>query len=416
MPVSTTYPSKSKPDRKDIHSANGLHLRWTHATAIPGVKLPVDPKHRRAIPWQSSSDLHFGRSSATSSVSHIPEYRPPSFPVQEPTVTSDPATMPIYDHHMGPKPRAQQMQARALAAQAAHQQRVSTLSTLQFPQRGNSPQRLPSTQHRRNRTESEHEFQHLPFLRSHELVSHRPNNLALRVAETTPTQAVTYPSLNNPINISDPMDEAQVEHTLRMSLTPSPSSFVPFTSPTADVDISAFLPTSGPPVLVANESTIAASAVPISDWIAEMCWTLCNQSVSTAPSHSAVWSPDSAPKRASLLVEPALVSFKSFVRQTLSATLCSPPGVILGLHFLSRLPLGKDWQSASSTVDTPSSPFHSAPTMGRETLERDFRQIIFAPLDSNTSDYSSSLRLIFTLALMLSNKWLEDNTFTTRTW
>lgn len=44
-----------------------------------------------------------------------------------------------------------------------------------------------------------------------------------------------------------------------------------------------------------------------------------------------------------------------------------------------------------------------------------FRKALYGE-DAGKSDDESVAKMILTLAVMLGNKWLEDNTFTTRTW
>ncbi|KAG8898619.1 hypothetical protein FRB99_007325 [Tulasnella sp. 403] len=317
-------------------------------------------------------------------------------------------------------PRAQEMQARALAAQAAHQQRFAVnLPAHTHPNAGPftaGPAAAPDGTVRGVK----------PTPASSDVLRDRSN------LSTTPTQPslsmdVCFPSLDAD---ADVMDEIQVDLSLPMVTAPSPDptgeSPVPFTSPSAPVDISAFLPPPGPPVLVANDASIAASAVPIADWAAALCWSLMSRSLSprlTTCEEQTKWFTSlidtDHTKQNSSRVAPA--TFTSWVTSTLSATLPSPQCLILGLYYISKLPIGHFDPIPNDLKHSNAPPgvlalFSSFNTHTWSKCETTFRDTLYRELINGHNRDIGVAQHIFTLALMLGNKWLEDNTFTTRTW
>jgi hypothetical protein len=83
-------------------------------------------------------------------------------------------------------------------------------------------------------------------------------------------------------------------------------------------------------------------------------------------------------------------SFKRFVHQTIHQVSASPACVVLGLWYISKLPLLGD------------------------VVNENERMFVEELLGSGTGG-EVPWRL-FVLGMTLSNKWLEDNTFTTKTW
>jgi hypothetical protein len=258
---------------------------------------------------------------------------------------------------------AQQMQARALAAQTAHQQRIAEVS------------------------------------RS------RERNPAL------------FPIDPDDEEFADLMDDIQVDLSLQVREDDHIDSPVVFTSPSAKVDISAFLPPPGPPVLIANDETVAASAVPLSDWAADMCFRLLHREIGRTRSGDALaWLKD-VPARG-LPASPE--SFRGFVHSTFSATLASPQCLFLGLLYVSRLPIGR-FRRLPAELDNANTPpgvvalFTSLNAPQWSPAEVAFRDALYGPQRECLTEEQLT-EFILTLAVMLGNKWLEDNTFTTRTW
>lgn len=83
--------------------------------------------------------------------------------------------------------------------------------------------------------------------------------------------------------------------------------------------------------------------------------------------------------------------FRRFVQQTIYQVSASAASLTLALWYIQRLPVGK----INGEVQTE--------------MERSFRDDLLA------SKNEIPWRLLV-LGLTLSNKWLEDNTFTTKTW
>ncbi|KAG8879870.1 hypothetical protein FRB98_005479 [Tulasnella sp. 332] len=302
--------------------------------------------------------------------------------------------------------KAQQMQARALAAQAAHQQRVAaeeaaaaaaTASPAEAPQRPSLPDNSSN-----NSFLFGVEFQGfggVPFSGS----KSQPQSQSQQRYSEIPEQYL------------DIMDELQVDLSLPLA-SPRDNSINGgmggFTSPSAPVDISAFLPPPGPPALVATEATIAASAVPLADWAAELCWALVTVG---GQANVLLSSPGRAGKQGATMITtmtPALASFRAFANTTLSATLPSPQCLFIGLYYLTLLPIGGRNNSNNNSSFHP----NMAPIFGSLTPADRFRQALYGGAGEGGADDGKVARVAFTLALMLGNKWLEDNTFTTRTW
>ncbi|KAG8998225.1 hypothetical protein FRB94_007004 [Tulasnella sp. JGI-2019a] len=292
--------------------------------------------------------------------------------------------------------KAQQMQARALAAQAAHQKRLAAeeaaaAAAAAAATASASPAEKQQRSCLADTSSNNGSFQFgvgfqgfggVPFGGS--------KSSSQRFSAEIPEQYL------------DMMDELQVD--LALPLASPRDNMGGFTSPSAPVDISAFLPPPGPPALVATEATIAASAVPLADWAAELCWT------HVTDGGSQLSSPGRGGRLGAPIMTPALASFRAFVNTTLSATLPSPQCLFLGLYYLTLLPIGGRNNTASS--------FHPnmSPVLGSWTPMDQFRQALYGSAGEGGADDGKVARMVFALALMLGNKWLEDNTFTTRTW
>ncbi|KAG8935812.1 hypothetical protein FRC02_006362 [Tulasnella sp. 418] len=292
-------------------------------------------------------------------------------------------SVPSSDHHT--QSRAQQVQARALAAQAAHQQRVHRDVSDDMPHR-TSFGAVPS--------DFKFGVGFTGFTNRHR-------------GATPPT----YPSLNN---AQDLVDELQVDMSLHLE---DREDNRPFTSPSESVDISAWLPPPGPPVLIADDASIAASAVPFSDWAAEFVWILAGRSTSSTSgttyggfATTLKWLNDPDVLCHQSPSGPAFASFKAFVKEALSATITSPQGLFLALLYISKLPVGNVFVPSGFSS-------RAGGIVEWSSREFEFRSEVYglANVYGHVAP-GSSASLLFTLGLMLSNKWLEDNTFTTKTW
>ncbi|KAG8968457.1 hypothetical protein FRC05_001524 [Tulasnella sp. 425] len=319
--------------------------------------------------------------------------------------------------------RAEQIQARALAAQAAHQQRFANLAA-----------------HRRSLPNCDPAFSCENSLGS----QLGGDDVAPISIHSDGLHSFSYPTLDHiSSDVTDIIDEIQVDLSLPLVDNSSPlsgefadESSMQFTSPTATVDISAFMPPPGPPVLVANEFTIAASAVPLTDWAADLCWSLVTRVLSprlgSAAEHEKWMNAlfEGRPRQDALPpTSTNCAALRTFANNILQATLPSPQCLILGLLYISKLPIGNFYRvppelNSASTPPGVLALFTSLNTPSWTNEEREFRETLYGHgnlyhcvldngADPNDLDIAQS---VFSLALMLGNKWLEDNTFTTRTW
>ncbi|CAE6429975.1 unnamed protein product [Rhizoctonia solani] len=158
-----------------------------------------------------------------------------------------------------------------------------------------------------------------------------------------------------------------------------------------------------------SKAIIAASAVPLADWFADVVWALYVGPVpSTATGgNSGLAGADKAPQ-----------PLTAFVHAVLSQTLASPQCAALGLYYLVRLPV-RLGTAAIRTAPAPlwnvglDSEGHTAYTSVQDR-ERAARAGFVAELYGPGGE-DVPYRLA-ALALMLGNKWLDDHTFTNKTW
>jgi len=236
-----------------------------------------------------------------------------------------------------------------------------------------------------------------------------------------PEQVVTAqePAMDSDSD-DDLMDDIQVELSLEIDDEDSDEEFTDsadedtptlgYTSPSARVDLSLFMPAPGPPILVANDVTITASAVPISDWVAGCIYSLLRRPIGGRANRAPDW------LRTLPVATPE--SFRSFVSSTFSSTLTSPQCLFLGLLYLSKLPIGV-FRSLPAELDNPTTPpgvvalFSSLNAPAWTPAEAAFREELYGHRNDDDEDRA---QIVLTLAIMLGNKWLEDNTFTTTTW
>lgn len=159
-------------------------------------------------------------------------------------------------------------------------------------------------------------------------------------------------------------------------------------SPIIEDDIK-IIPSPSELLKTANEQARLNAATGLSDWMSDAIWQLCNDATVSTESFVSPSQRRSVPFTSTAVPPP----FRRFVSQTIYQVSASPASLMLALWFVFRLPIGLVG-SDLSTVDE---------------LERAF-----------VEDLSASRRDIpwrlFILGVTLSNKWLEDNTFTTKTW
>lgn len=93
----------------------------------------------------------------------------------------------------------------------------------------------------------------------------------------------------------------------------------------------------------------------------------------------------------------------------LCSTLLQPSAIILALWYLTRLPVYFDWQSGDSGLSSAEVAFR------KELLsESDIMQSP-ASEERRSSERIAPFRLAV-LGCMLANKWLDDHTFSNKTW
>jgi hypothetical protein len=165
---------------------------------------------------------------------------------------------------------------------------------------------------------------------------------------------------------------------------------------------------------IANEQARANAATNLSDWASEVIWEMCvpimsgseyvptfrrpqQKSLFTKLSRSSPFSSVSLRRSqslsANLLVPPP---FKRFAQQTIYQVSASAGSLFLAIWYIRRLPIG---------------PAYAAD--GEKILFNDREHAFRDDLIAMRSEIPWRLLV---LGLTLSNKWLEDNTFTTKTW
>ncbi|CAE6472297.1 unnamed protein product [Rhizoctonia solani] len=167
-------------------------------------------------------------------------------------------------------------------------------------------------------------------------------------------------------------------------------------------------PPEDPPKPAAPSKTvIAASAVPLADWFADVVWALYLgpvQAVATG-GNSGLAGADKAPQ-----------PLAAFVHAVLSQTLASPQCAALGLYYLVRLPVRLGSTAVNATrlwnvgVDAEGHTAYTSVPDRKHAARAGFVAELYGP---GAEDVPYRLAA---LALMLGNKWLDDHTFTNKTW
>ncbi|GAB1525608.1 hypothetical protein RhiTH_008771 [Rhizoctonia solani] len=157
-----------------------------------------------------------------------------------------------------------------------------------------------------------------------------------------------------------------------------------------------------------SKAIIAASAVPLADWFADVVWALYLGPVQSAATgtNSGLAGADKAPQ-----------PLVAFVHAVLSQTLASPQCAALGLYYLVRLP-----------VRIGSAAVRSAAPLWNVALDADGHTAYTSVQDRERAARAGFVAELYgpggedvpyrlaALALMLGNKWLDDHTFTNKTW
>ncbi|KAH8118343.1 hypothetical protein DFH11DRAFT_1686528 [Phellopilus nigrolimitatus] len=141
-------------------------------------------------------------------------------------------------------------------------------------------------------------------------------------------------------------------------------------------------------------------AEPLSNWMADYVWKVCTAGLSL-------------PQRfigsgiTRFYSEDPPSSLAMSVHSLLCSTLLQPSGIVLALWYIARLPVFLDEQGVG---------------MNLSASERDFRKELFGEGQYYSSSAERSIfesRTPFRIVLlgcMLANKWLDDHTFSNKTW
>lgn len=138
-------------------------------------------------------------------------------------------------------------------------------------------------------------------------------------------------------------------------------------------------------------------AEPMADWIVSYVWKVCKNSIALPPAVSR-YTPSMSGQK---LAPTAPMHLSAAVHSLLMSTLLQPSAVLLAMWYIARLPV-----------------YFSGVTLGLEVKERRFRAELLdtsSGIDGKTLEANATFRLIV-LGFMLANKWLDDHTFSNKTW
>ncbi|KAF7331854.1 hypothetical protein MKEN_00065500 [Mycena kentingensis (nom. inval.)] len=134
-------------------------------------------------------------------------------------------------------------------------------------------------------------------------------------------------------------------------------------------------------------------AEPLSEWVAIYVWKACSTGFSLPEIFAR---PSNVAKHRSVSPPNYL---PSAVHSLLLSTLLQPSAVFLAIWYIARLPV-----------------YFDAVVLGAEYVkELRFRATLFGNGDQEATEASAPFRLIV-LGCMLANKWLDDHTFSNKTW
>ncbi|KAG1753796.1 uncharacterized protein EDB91DRAFT_417717 [Suillus paluster] len=138
-------------------------------------------------------------------------------------------------------------------------------------------------------------------------------------------------------------------------------------------------------------------AEPMADWIVSYIWKVCNNSI-VLPAAVSRYTPSMSGQPAPT----APMHLSAAVHSLLMSTLLQPSAVLLALWYIARLPVY----------------FGGVPLGLEQVKERRFRAELLdttGGIDGKTLEANATFRLIV-LGCMLANKWLDDHTFSNKTW
>lgn len=178
-----------------------------------------------------------------------------------------------------------------------------------------------------------------------------------------------------------------------------------------------------PTVTPASIRAYRRMADPLSEWIAEYVWKVCTTGMSLPPRfvgvgyvHFVIFD---ISVRLTLCFERARNNkqysarppsyLSRAVQSLLYATLLQPSGVVLALWYIARLPVCFEWQTAGPELQDKEIDFRM------ELLgEGRYGQHVSTE-ERNDLESRAPFRLVL-LGCMLANKWLDDHTFSNKTW
>ncbi|KAH0839714.1 hypothetical protein J3R83DRAFT_652 [Lanmaoa asiatica] len=157
-------------------------------------------------------------------------------------------------------------------------------------------------------------------------------------------------------------------------------------------------------VVTVNEHLSTASLIhkqlaePMAEWLVSYVWKVCTN-VLVLPQTIAPYTLPTAPR----LRQPVPLYLTARVHSLLMSTLLQPSAMLLALWYIVRLPV-----------------YFGAPGLGPEHVkERRFRVELLSDtrnvIDGESLEGTATFRLIV-LGCMLANKWLDDHTFSNKTW
>ncbi|KAG2118987.1 uncharacterized protein F5147DRAFT_194580 [Suillus discolor] len=138
-------------------------------------------------------------------------------------------------------------------------------------------------------------------------------------------------------------------------------------------------------------------AEPMADWIVSYVWKVCKNSIVLPPAVSRYTPAMSGQQPAPT----APMHLSASVHSLLMSTLLQPSAVLLAMWYIARLPV-----------------YFSGVTSGLGVKERKFSAELLdttGGIDGKTLEANATFRLIV-LGFMLANKWLDDHTFSNKTW
>lgn len=139
-------------------------------------------------------------------------------------------------------------------------------------------------------------------------------------------------------------------------------------------------------------------AEPMAEWAVTYVWKVCTNGIPLPQSIGHYTPLNAAPLRL-----PVPLHLTNAVQSVLMSTLLQPSAVLLALWYIARLPV-----------------FFGAAGLGPEHVkERRFRAELLGDIrgnaDGESAEGTATFRLIL-LGFMLANKWLDDHTFSNKTW